>query len=273
MFDYDNIPFRKEFLEWELLTFGFAAIARDSKGIYAGSISGYEYDAYGLPAEGSKVRFITRHGYSFDCTLGTDCVIGYNNSIRTPEVGLEWYANILTEIDTSIDALVKKSRLNPMPVARNQNEKNAIKTALDNTANGQTDVILQENLLSQLNESDKGIPIVSLTFPEEIERVQYLSKLHDDILRRGLTFYGHSLQSASKMAQVNEKELEGYETYSKVYPLQLLRERKDFLDQVNSVLGTDYSVDFSDAWKHLTEKPEETILNNEESEVTDNETE
>lgn len=273
MFDYKNIPFRKEFIEWELLTFGFGGIAKDGDTIYAGSVFNWEYDAYGLPKEGGTVEFITRHGHQFKCTLGKDCVIGYNNAIRTPELGLEYYAKILTEIDTSIDALVKKSRVNPMPVARNQQEKNAIKAAMDSTEKGNTDVILQENLLSQLTETEKGIPIVSLTFPEEIERVQYLSKLHDDILRRGLTFYGHTLQSASKMAQVNEKELEGYDTYSMIYPMQMLAERKEMIDKCNEIFGTDFSVDFSKPWKHLTEEDNNMEEIEEVEEGENNETE
>lgn len=255
MFDYKNIPFRSEFLEWELFNFGYVAIAKHDDEYYVGSLSFWDPDeAYGLPAEGSTGDFITRHGKTFKVTIGEDCVIGYNNSIRTPEAGLYYYPQILTEIDTSIDILVKKSRLNPIPVASNEQEKKAIANALERTEEGKTDVIVQNNILSELSDTAKGIPLISLTEPEEIERVQHLSKLHDDILRRGGTFYGHSLQSASKMAQVNEKELEGYDTFSMIYPLSLYKERKLLIDECNQVLGSNFSVTFSRAWKHLLEE-------------------
>ena len=81
------------------------------------------------------------------------------------------------------------------------------------------------------------------------------------MLRRVLTFYGHPLSSASKMAQVTSAELEGYTTYSRIYPDVMLRQRQDNWKHANEILNTNVSVDYSRAWEHLKN---DIILNNEE---------
>ena len=68
------------------------------------------------------------------------------------------------------------------------------------------------------------------------------------------------------MAQVTSAELEGYTTYSRIYPEVMLKERQTFIDEANKLFGTDIKVDYSKAWEHLKN---DIVLNNEE--VTDDE--
>ena len=95
-----------------------------------------------------------------------------------------------------------------------------------------------------------------------------MSKFYDDILRRFATFYGHPLASASKMAQVSNQELEGYKTYTRIYPYILKEAREDLINRANEILGLGATVEFSDAWAHLNN---EIILQNEEG-VTEDDT-
>lgn len=275
MFDYKNLDFRKEFLEWELQRIGFVAIGKDKDKILVGSIVWSEYDEYGLPKNESPVDFYTRYGYEFSGILGKDIVIGYNNPIRTPIVEIPFYAEMFTEIDKSIKTNVKLSRVASVPVAKDDATKTAIENILTDIEDGKTKTIASQNIMDDLlNEDKEIIKMLHLTQPEQIERVQYLSKLNDDLLKRFWNVYGHSLQSNGKMAQVSEMELEGYETYSKITPYSMLESRKELLEDCNRILGTDYSVDFGKAWEHLKEKvvssPKQENI--EESEVTENET-
>ena len=108
--------------------------------------------------------------------------------------------------------------------------------------------------------------MLQLTDPEHTDKLQYMSKFYDDVLRRFATFYGHPLASASKMAQVSNQELEGYKTYTRIYPYILKDARLDLINRANDILCLGATVEFSDAWAHLNN---EVILQNEEG-GTDN---
>lgn len=268
MFDYSNIPFRKEFLEVQLLKHGWAAIAKDESGkIYAGYLSAYDIDEYGLPT--GQANFFTRHGYNFQCVIGETAVIGYNNDIRLPEFLLEQTAKMFSETDISMMSALQKSRVNPIPVAGDSKIKKAIEEILTQVEQGETKVIAYEGMLDDLMEGKDPVTILNLTDPTQTDKLQYLSKFYDDILRRIATFYGHSLSSGSKMAQVTSAELEGYTTFSRIYPYVLLDSRKAFLEECNAVLGTNMTVDFSKAWEHLKN---DIVLSDQEEGGSDDET-
>lgn len=267
MFTYKNIGFRKEFLEWELQRLGFVAIGKHNEKIYVGSIVWNDYDEYGLPQEGATVDFYTRYGYKFSGILGKDIILGYNNETRTPIIELPFYADMFTEIDKSIKANVLLSRVASVPLAKDDSTKTAIENILNDIEDGKTKTIASTNLMDDLlNNGEDVVKMLHLTQPEQIERVQYLSKLHDDLLKRFWNNYGHSLQSNGKMAQVNEMELEGYETYSKIDPYSMLESRQELIELCNKTFGTEYSVDFGKAWQHLKDKEVSTTKQEEETE-------
>lgn len=261
MFDYSMCPdeFRSEFLEWSLLRFGYAAIAKKDGRYYVGYLSWYDYDEYGLPK--GQATFWTRKDFSFDVEIGKDCIIGYNNNIRTPEVTIEKYAEMFTEIDTSIKTQVLKSRLCPIPVADDEKIKTALENILQDIELGSTKIIgktLSPKDLLQ-GEASKPVEMISLTEPDQIAKVQYLSQLWDDTLKRVSTFYGHALNGVNKRAQVNSDELKGFDTFSMIYPQIMYKARQEMLEECNRVFGTDWSVTFSKAFEHLNETPEERM--------------
>lgn len=268
MFEYGNIDFRKEFLEVQLLKHGWAAIAKDPNNkIYAGYCATYDLDEYGLPT--GDCNFFTRHGYSFPAVIGETCVIGYNNDIRLPEFLLEQTAKMFSETDISMMSALQKSRVNPIPVAGDSKVKTAIENILTQVEQGETKVIAYEGCIDDLMEGKDPVTILNLTDPNQTDKLQYLSKFYDDILRRIATFYGHSLSSGSKMAQVTSAELEGYTTFSRIYPYIMLDSRKAFIEECNQVLGTNMSVDFSKAWEHLKN---DIVLSDQEEGGSDNDT-
>lgn len=260
MFRYRNLPFRKEFLEWELMRMGFVAIAKIDDKIMVGSLSGMVFDEYGLPQEGSTAEFYTRYGrVGKDVTIGKDCVIGYNNPIRTPELFITYYAEMFNEIDISIKSNVITSRCASVPMAKDDKTKVALDNILNEIKEGNPRPIASANILEEVIDGETKDPVtmLHLTQPEQIERVQYLSKLYDDLHRRFWNNYGHSMNSTGKMAQVSEMELEGYETYSMITPYTMLESRQELVELCNEVLGTNIEVDFSDPWQHLREEPTE----------------
>lgn len=259
MFDYDNLPWRKEFIEDLLLRYGWCAIGRDENGVHVGYISYNELDENNIPIGPSTL--VTRHGYEMRGVIDENIILGFNNDARLPELKLEFYANLFNETDISIKSIIQKARLNPVPLARDSKIEKALNELMGEIKAGNTKAIGYDGLRDDLIEGAEPVTMLHLTEPEHTDKLQYMSKFYDDLLRRVLTFYGHPLSSASKMAQVTSAELEGYTTYSRIYPNILLNARKDFIDRCNEALGTDFSVKFSKAWEHLDN---DIILNNEE---------
>lgn len=275
MFDYSEDMmsyFRKEFLERGFLNYGSAAILKKDGKYYAGYWSNVDFDDYGLPT--GTANFFTQYRYIGSGEIGKDIVIGWNNDIRTPELIFDKFASYLAECDRSIRTAIMNSRLTNNPVACDENEKKAIDIVLDTVYDGKPKTIVQSNLLNKFiqdNGNGNEIRTLKLTDPDYVRNIQYLSNLHDDLLKRICIIYGHSLNGVNKMAQVNSDELKGYETLARVYPLIMFDERKKFINECNRVFGTNWEVHFSDAWKHiLSENGVEVTEKEEETEVEEN---
>lgn len=266
MFTYTGLPWRQEFIEELLMRWGWAAIGKDENGIHVGYIAYTDLDENNIPI--GPATLTTRHSYQMDGVIDENIVLGYNNNIRIPELKIGLYADMFTEADTSIKSIIQKARLNPIPMARDSKTQKALNDLLGEIQDGNTKAIAYDAIRDDLFEGSDPVTILHLTEPEHTDKLQYMSKFYDDLLRRVLTFYGHPLSSASKMAQVTSAELEGYATYSRIYPNILLDERQAFMTKCNEILGTDFSVDFSEAWQHLKY---DIVLNNEE--VKDNDLE
>ena len=278
MFDYSEDMlsyFRKEFLERGFLNYGSAAILKKDGKYYAGYWSNVDFDDYGLPT--GTADFFTQYRYIASGEIGKDIVIGWNNGIRTPELIFDKFASYLAECDRSIRTAIMNSRLTNNPVACDENEKKAIDIVLDTVYDGKPKTIVQSNLLNKFiqdNGNGNEIRTLKLTDPDYVRNIQYLSNLHDDLLKRICIIYGHSLNGVNKMAQVNSDELKGYETLARVYPLIMFDERKKFINECNRVFGTSWEVHFSDAWKHILSENgvevTEKEANMEEMEVDEN---
>ena len=255
MFDYSEDMlsyFRKEFLERGFLNYGSAAILKKDGKYYAGYWSNVDFDDYGLPT--GTADFFTQYRYIASGEIGKDIVIGWNNDIRTPELIFDKFASYLAECDRSIRTAIMNSRLTNNPVACDENEKKAIDIVLETVYDGKPKTIVQSNLLNKFiqdNGNGNEIRTLKLTDPDYVRNIQYLSNLHDDLLKRICIIYGHSLNGVNKMAQVNSDDLKGYETLARVYPLIMFDERKKFINECNRVFGTNWEVHFSDALKHI----------------------
>ena len=277
MFDYSYdmmSHFRKEFLERGFLNYGSAAILKKDGKYYAGYWSNVDFDDYGLPT--GTADFFTQYRYIASGEIGKDIVIGWNNDIRTPELIFDKFASYLAECDRSIRTAIMNSRLTNNPVACDENEKKAIDIVLDTVYDGKPKTIVQSNLLNKFiqdNGNGNEIRTLKLTDPDYVRNIQYLSNLHDDLLKRICIIYGHSLNGVNKMAQVNSDELKGYETLARVYPLIMFEERKRFINECNRVFGTNWEVHFSDAWKHILSENGVEVTEQEETNIEEPEVE
>lgn len=207
-----------------------------------------DIDVYGYGTHG---EIITRNGKeTIRGKIGTDIIIGWNNSERVPTFDLYRYAGLFKELEQSWRNNVIYSRMHPVPVAKNSKMKQTIdKIIKDNKDADKTETVINDiPFIDQVNEKGVSIDVLTLTDPDGVERLQYLSKAYDDLLRRWWNLYGMDMQSTGKMAQQTTVELEGYKAYSLIQPCDMLKCRQDWTHQINERFGTKFNYHFSPAW-------------------------
>lgn len=259
MFFYDGMPDSLPTRELErcLNEYGVACVIKNDTLLYVGVPALYgELDQYGY---GTSVQTVTKNGTTLTGTVGVDCVLIWNNLTRTPNLDIIDTCLTLTDIDTSINSLVLNARAHKLPIAKNSKMKDTIDVALSNVINGTKSytVVNDIPLVDEINGKDTAIQTLELTDPKLIDTVQYLSKLHDDILRRKTTMYGHALNTTGKMAQQSIEELNGYDSISMIIPEQMLECRRKGIEEVNRMFNLNITVDYSLPWRYKIYKQDE----------------
>lgn len=254
MFNYKGLPesIDTNYMEWCLVSFGVVAIVKiDNDRYYAGVPALLPpLDDYGW---GTTVEMVTRNGTIVNKrTVGIDCALIWNNNTRAPEFDLYRFANIFTETDIALKTVIRNCKKAPIPVAGNSKLKTAIDTAMNNAIEGLSDytVMNDTSLVDEINGKTSDIPVMTLTDVKDADRLQYLSKFHDDLLRRLATLYGHDMQTSGKMAQQSVEEVQGYDSYSMIYPEVRLDSRLKGIKQFNEVFGFNATVDYSLPWRY-----------------------
>ena len=262
MFNYEGLPssIDVDYMEWCLISFGVVAIVKiDDDRYYAGVPTLLPpLNDYGW---GATVEMVTSNGTIINKrTVGVDCALIWNNNTKTAEFDLYRFANMFTETDIAIKTVVRNCKKAPIPVASNGKLKTAIDVAMTNAVEGLSDytVVNDSSLIDEINGKSSNIPVMSLTDTEDADRLQYLSKFHDDLLRRLATLYGHDMQTSGKMAQQSVDEIQGYDSYSMVYPEVRLGSRLKGIKQFNNVFGYNATVDYSLPWRYNIYKQNDT---------------
>lgn len=204
----------------------------------------------GIPSQATIFFF---NGESFSGEISKDVVLMWNNKTHTPELKASQFSEVLTECDNSIMACVYNSRPYMAIVAKSQKLIKSIRTILKQWRDGKPQIITGDDTIQGIVHPEKEeVKSINLSDPEIMDKIQYLSKLHDDVLRRGLTYYGIAINSSGKMAQMNNKEIDGYESFSKIYPNNRLFERQKAIEQLNKLFGIKVTVEFGLAFKNCS---------------------
>lgn len=262
MFDMDDPAPGLDFRMLELYRYcnGHCCIMRSDKwGVVAfpGSFTD-ELNAYG---RGTHYVGALLNGEPMECTIGKDGIIIYNNFIRTPDLPLFYsFARRLAEVDTSLDMNVLYSRLAPIVKVRDGKIKEAVDTVLNNIAIGGLKSIIADDIEGDV-EGVKSIDILNITDVDDVDKLQYLSKYHDDLLRRLYTYGGHAMAGTQKMAQQSSDEISQNDTISMIYPMERLKCLSEAIAEANEMFGTNMSVHFSEPWTVAKEKIETSIAN------------
>lgn len=267
MFEYNNLPkgLDRKYIEHTLIRFGCCAIVKINDEFFVGVPAIMPpLDNYGI---GTEIAITTYNGqHQKRGKIGKNCVLIWNNTEFVGDFIISWYAKMFKEIDISMEANVFNSRLHPIPVARNSK----IKTAIDNifksikgeNKNNDTYSILSDTAFAdEINGTATKIDVLNLTDVKDVDKLQYLSKFHDDLLRRFCTLYGHSMQTTGKMAQQTVEEIQGYDSFSMIIPSNRLEERQKGIAEFNRIFGENVTVEYNEAWQDSLFKKE--VISNE----------
>lgn len=248
MFEWEGLPetVPARFLECILHSKGEVFVGRESedKPIVAamGSLTG-EIDDYGL---GTECIAVTPR-QSLQGERNKDVAYGINNKTATPDSLLYWLASMLGENDRSMELISIYSRLLKIPKVSDEKDKQMFDEIINKLIDGDPKTFASKNVLNDMLDGCEAT--LELTDPQMSEKLQYLSRFADDIIKRFYNFYGQPLQTQNKAAQSISDELHGMDSVSFILPLQMLQCRQDLADNINKIFGTEVSVRFSQSWE------------------------
>lgn len=286
MFEYKNLPksLPQKFLERMLLENGTVGIVKNKNGDLISIVGGFSDNVndYGLGTHytgSSALESFDLPVYQMSDTVDNMIVVGWNNSLGQSEIyQLQRFSDFFSEIDISYKKAIMHTRYYPIPVANDRKEKESFIETLKKLNNGEPDAFLSENLLKKMIDGGESIfPVVNISDFSKVEKIQYLCRLYDDFRKNFYNRYGHSLQSTNKLAQTNLDEIHGEDSVSFIYPLDMLKNRKEMVKNINTFFGTDIKISFSEAWeieyrkfKNSLEEKENNIAENINNDMTEN---
>ncbi len=221
---------------------------------------------------------ITKNGkeYSFtDWRNNKDIVVAFNNKNHVSDKKAEVTSELLTEIEVSMKSGTIGTRFNKIISVANQIEAEKVRKAIEMNQIGLPQVVTSETDIKKVLKEDDNSKIYDLTSIKDSDKMQYLSKLKDDVLRQFYNIYGLNIQGTSKMAQQTVSEIENGAESSFILPLSKYFERKKFIEDINKKFNKNFEVKFSKVWEiafdSLIEKTEritldsnDNIVNNEQ---------
>lgn len=282
MIDYKNFPesVNTKFLEKYRITEGAVALFRYEKAtddvmtddIVCGSVS---FGGLPYPNGLGRIAIVrTDNGYvkQFDDWIdNSDVAIIFLNSNYSPDLNVGVFADLLSELITSIKCNILNSRYTNIPVVEDNKQKSAVDNALADIRNGKaTSVLLNTGVSKELcellgNDGKKDFPTLNLTNVKDSDKIQYLCKAYDDVFRWFYSLYGMNTAGSSKLAQQTREEIMTDNISSLIIPEDMLNCAKEGIEMFNKKFGTSASADFSTLWK----RREEEKQTNEETQTAD----
>lgn len=249
--DLEKLP--TGIIEQYLNTYGVCGVCEDENGKIVIGIADLMSTSYYNYQQGDNVN-ITMIGSNkvFNKRVGIDCELIFNNSTRTPTIDVMTFSSLLTEIDVSLDKIIKMTRYIKVPVVNNEKEKTQIEEIFSAIERGDLKAVtsmkndIEKLMTAYTDSSDNGIKTIELTDVEKSNNIQYLTLLRNSLKEFFYTKYGHSIRNTAKVAQQSKDEVNDLSVTSLILPFNMLKNRKQGWERVNTLFGTNYTCEFSD---------------------------
>ena len=259
MFEYKGMA---ENINTDFIEFYLALTPRACCGVYKNNkgreILGYATEGgilneYGIP-EMFNINTLNQNNKQ-GAVDGVNAAICWNNKTHTSDmIQLSRFTELFNLVDTAQKCLIRYARLFPVFEVENQQIKNQIDEALKNADNGEPFTYVNKGLSKIGIDGEPNMKILQLGDVSAVEKMQYLSTYHNDLLRRFFTMYGMNYSQSMKQAQQSIEEIHSDINVSWIIPDDRLKQRRKFIETYNEVFGHNATVDYSDAWKKAYEK-------------------
>ena len=259
MFEYKGMS---ENINTDFIEFYLALTPRACCGVYKNNkgreILGYATEGgilneYGIP-EMFNINTLNQNNKQ-GAVDGVNAAICWNNKTHTSDmIQLSRFTELFNLVDTAQKCLIRYARLFPVFEVENQQIKNQIDEALKNADNGEPFTYVNKGLSKIGIDGEPNMKILQLGDVSAVEKMQYLSTYHNDLLRRFFTMYGMNYSQSMKQAQQSIEEIHSDINVSWIIPDDRLKQRRKFIDTYNEVFGHNATVEYSDAWKKAYEK-------------------
>lgn len=276
MFEYEGFA---ENINTDFIEFYSCLTPRGCCGIYendAGKeILGYATEGgllneYGIP-EVFNINTLNQNNKQ-GVVNGENGAICWNNRTHTSDlIQLTRFTELFNLVDTAQKCLLRYARLFPVFEIDNEQVKQQLDQALKNADNGEPFTYVNKGLSKIGVDGEPNMKILQLGDISAVDKIQYLSTYHNDLLRRFFTMYGMSYSQSMKQAQQSIEEIHSDVNVSWIIPLDRLTQRQRFVDSYNKVFDHNATVRFSDAWikayeKYMTESVRKEEMSYEEVE-------
>lgn len=275
MYDFNKFPdtFNSDYFLNYLLTEAWACIGPDRNGDIVSlhfSPAG-DPDANGI---GTNAIVTTENGFAktiYNWRDQSEYIPCNLNRTYTPDLTLAKTAAFLAESDSSILNILRAARYNKAFLVGDEKAKAQLDQCINAIGDGKPYVILSDNLKNALLGGPSLIDQLELSDPALAERLQYLVKFQDDILREFYNKYGLSSYGSGKMAQLTVEEATAGENRAEVIPDSRLKILKEWVDKVNDAYNYGASIEYAGPWKdeHKEVSNNEEMANNENNPGSD----
>lgn len=202
---------------------------------------------------------------------GENAAICWNNKTHTNDLAqLARFTELFNLVDTAQKCLIRYARLFPVFEIDNEQVKQQLQEALKNADNGEPFTYVNKGLSKIGIDGQPNMKILQLGDISAVDKIQYLSTYHNDLLRRFFTMYGMSYSQSMKQAQQSIEEIHSDMNVSWIIPNDRLKQRKKFVETYNKVFGHNATVKYSEAWLNAYNKYMKEVQPNEEVESTVN---
>lgn len=186
---------------------------------------------------------------------GVNAAICWNNKLHKSDlVKISRYTEMFNLINTAEKNLIRYARLFPVYEVNDSLVKEQVDKAIKNADNGEPTTFTTKGLSKLDSNGQPGLNKVELGDYKAVDKIQYLSTYHNDLLRRFYSMYGMAYSQSMKAAQQSIEEVTSDRIVSWIVPNDRLEQRKKFIETYNKVFGHNATVEYSDAWVKGYEK-------------------
>lgn len=253
MFEYDGFAdtVNTDFIEFycSLTPTGCCGVFKNNSGneILGYCSEGGMLDAYGVP-EKFNINTLNQNNKR-GVIDGQNAAICWNNKLHVGDLPqLMKFTELFNLSDTSQKCLLKYARLFPVFEIDNEQVKQQLDTALKNADQGDPFTYVSKGISKLGLDGEPNMKILQLGDISAVDKLQYLSTYHNDLLRRFFSMYGMNYTQSMKAAQQSIEEIHSGADVSWVIPNDRLKQRRLFVQKYNKVFKRNASVRYSEAW-------------------------